>query len=99
MRLLVTSAAGFNGNGFGALLRFDLDGNPLGVFSDDGRIADPRGLCVDRAKGLLYLNSGADRKACSISTAAPTEYSLSDRMAGSCETQARSKGLTPVGGI
>src|ERR1700740_1311185 len=61
MPLLVTSAAGANGNGYGALLAFDLDGSPLGAFSNDGRIADPRGLTVDRKEGLLFLNSGADR--------------------------------------
>jgi hypothetical protein len=61
MPLLVTSAAGANGNGYNALLAFDLDGAPLGAFSDDSRIADPRGLAVDRKEGLLLLNSGADR--------------------------------------
>ena len=61
MPLLVTSAAGANGNGYGALLAFDLDGGPLRTFSDDSRIADPRGVAVDREKGLLFLNSGADR--------------------------------------
>ena len=47
MPLLVTSAAGANGNGYGGLLAFDLDGSPLGAFSDDSRIAHPRGLAVD----------------------------------------------------
>ena len=47
MPLLVTSAAGNNGNGFGKLLAFDLGGRPLGAFSDDTRIADPRGLAVN----------------------------------------------------
>jgi DNA-binding beta-propeller fold protein YncE len=61
MRILVTSAAGANGSGYGALLGFDNSGKPLGVFSDDPRIADPRGLAVDRDSGLLFLNSGADR--------------------------------------
>jgi hypothetical protein len=50
MPLLVTSAAGANGDGYGALLAFDLDGRPLGTFSDDSCIADPRGLAVDRAR-------------------------------------------------
>jgi hypothetical protein len=54
MLLLVTSAAGANGNGYGALLAFDLDGKPLGTFSDDSRIADPRGLAVDREEELLF---------------------------------------------
>jgi hypothetical protein len=61
MPLLVTSAAGANGNGYGGLLAFDSDGTPLGAFSTDSRIADPRGLAVDREAGLLLLNSGTDR--------------------------------------
>lgn len=61
MRLLVTSAAGTNGHGYGKLLTFDLSGRPLGPFSDDSRVADPRGLAVNWDKGLLYLNSGANR--------------------------------------
>jgi len=61
IRLLVTSAAGRNGDGYGALLSFDLRGNPSGRFSDDRRIVDPRGLRVNRAGTLLYLNSGDDR--------------------------------------
>jgi DNA-binding beta-propeller fold protein YncE len=61
MPLLVTSAAGANGDGYGALLAFDSDGKPLGAFSDDNRIVDPRGLAVDRSEALLFLNSGADR--------------------------------------
>jgi hypothetical protein len=61
MPLLVTSAEGNNGDGFGALLAFDLGGRPLGTFSDDTRIADPRGLAVNRGEGLLFLNSGTNR--------------------------------------
>ncbi len=61
MALLVTSAAGTNGDGYGALLAFDGDGKSLGAFSDDSRIADPRGLAVDPSEGLLFLNSGSDR--------------------------------------
>jgi hypothetical protein len=61
MPLLVTSAAGTNGDGHGALLAFDSDGKPLGAFSDDSRIVDPRGLSVYRTEGLLFLNSGSDR--------------------------------------
>jgi len=61
MPLLATSAAGANGDGLGALLAFDDEGRFLGKFSDDGRIADPRGLSVDRRHGLLFLNSGGDR--------------------------------------
>jgi hypothetical protein len=61
MPLLVTSASGANGNGFGALLAFELDGSLRGTFIDDDRIADPRGLAVDPKENLLFLNSGADR--------------------------------------
>jgi outer membrane protein assembly factor BamB len=61
MVLLVTSAAGANGDGYGKLLAFNHDGKLLGAFSDDYRIADPRGLAVDRGEGLLFLNSGANR--------------------------------------
>jgi hypothetical protein len=61
MPLLVTSASGANGNGFGALLAFELDGTFRGRFIDDDRIADPRGLAVDPMENLLFLNSGADR--------------------------------------
>src|SRR5579862_5389685 len=61
MPLLVTSASGANGNGFGALLAFELDGRLRGTFIDDDRIVDPRGLAVDPKENLLFLNSGADR--------------------------------------
>jgi len=61
MPLLVTSASGVNGDGYGALLAFDRNGAPLGVFCNDKRIADPRGLVVHQHEGLLYLNSGQDR--------------------------------------
>ena len=61
MPLLVTSASGTNGDGYGTLLTFDQEGKPPGAFSDDPRIADPRGLAVDGTEGLLYLNSGANR--------------------------------------
>src|ERR1700692_2544383 len=61
MPLLVTSAAETNGDGYSALLAFDSDGKLVGAFSDDSRIVDPRGLSVDRSKGLLFLNSGSDR--------------------------------------
>ena len=61
MPLLVTSAAGVNGDGYGALLAFDRNGRPLGAFSNDARISDPRGLAVDQRKELLFLNSGSDR--------------------------------------
>jgi DNA-binding beta-propeller fold protein YncE len=61
MPLLVTSTSGTNGDGYGALLAFDGDGKPVGAFSNDSRIVDPRGLSVDRSAGLLFLNSGSDR--------------------------------------
>src|SRR5580704_1922701 len=61
MPLLVTSASGTNGDGYGSLLAFDGDGKSLGAFSDDSRIVDPRGLVVDPTEGLLFLNSGSDR--------------------------------------
>lgn len=61
MPLLVTSASGANGDGFGALLAFESDGTPHGTFVDDNRITDPRGLAVDTKENLLFLNSGANR--------------------------------------
>jgi sugar lactone lactonase YvrE len=61
MPLVVTSASGVNGDGYGTLLSFDIDGSPRGVFSDDARIMDPRGLTFDAREGLLFVNSGADR--------------------------------------
>jgi hypothetical protein len=60
-RILVTSASGSNGSGFGALLGFDLRGRTLGAFSRDPRISDPRGIRVNPSGSLLYLNSGDDR--------------------------------------
>jgi hypothetical protein len=61
MPFLVTSASGANGDGFGALLTFELDGTLRGTFVDDDRIVDPRGLAVSPNENLLFLNSGADR--------------------------------------
>jgi DNA-binding beta-propeller fold protein YncE len=61
MPLVVTSATGTNGDGYGALLAFDDDGKPLGPFTRDSRIADPRGLAVNRKDGLLFINSATDR--------------------------------------
>jgi hypothetical protein len=59
MVLLVTSASGENGEGYGKLLAFDKGGQALGAFSNDDRIVDPRGV---GAKGaLLFLNSGSNR--------------------------------------
>ena len=59
MVLLVTSASGANGAGYGKLLAFGEGGELLGSFSEDARIVDPRGLGVDRA--MLFLNSGSNR--------------------------------------
>ena len=61
MTLLLTSAAGANGAGYGKVLAFAADGKSIGVFSNDPRIVDPRGLGVDQVDGLLYVNSGSDR--------------------------------------
>jgi DNA-binding beta-propeller fold protein YncE len=61
MFLLVTSAAGANGDGYGKPLVFDANGEALGAFSDDSRVFDPRGLGIDRDNGLVFLNSGVDR--------------------------------------
>jgi DNA-binding beta-propeller fold protein YncE len=61
MPILVTSAAGLNGDGYGALLAFDLDGQRLGTFGEDVRIADPRGLAVHPDDRLLFLNSGTNQ--------------------------------------
>jgi hypothetical protein len=59
MHLLVTSASGINGAGYGKLLAFDGSGQLLGPFTEDTRVSDPRGLGTQG--GLLFLNSGADR--------------------------------------
>ena len=61
MRVLVSSAKGANGDGYGTVLAFDLEGNELGPFSDDRRITDPRGLCANPTRDLVYVNSGDDR--------------------------------------
>src|SRR5260221_6799243 len=61
MTLLVTSATGANGAGYGKILAFADDGKPIGVFGDDSRIADPRGLGIDRVDRLLFVNSGSNR--------------------------------------
>ena len=87
MPLLVTSASGASGNGFGALLAFELDGSLRGTFIDDDRIADPRGLAVDPKENLLFLNSGAER------VLAISSQGLIVRDTG------RIEGLNPGGGI
>ena len=60
-QILVTSASGANGDGYGALLGFSADGVLTGAFSDDGRITDPRGLSLSPAGDLVYVTSGDDR--------------------------------------
>ena len=59
--LLVTSANGANGDGYGAILGFSADGSLIGPFSQDRRITDPRGLSHDPTSELVYVNSGDDR--------------------------------------
>jgi hypothetical protein len=61
MRILVTSASGANGNGYGAILGFGPEGEFTGPFSSDPRITDPRGLSLDPSGALVYLNSADDR--------------------------------------
>jgi DNA-binding beta-propeller fold protein YncE len=61
MRILVTSASGANGNGYGAILGFGPEAEFTGPFSSDPRITDPRGLALDPSGGLVYLNSADDR--------------------------------------
>jgi hypothetical protein len=60
-RLLVTSASGSNGHGYGAVLAFTPDGDLIAPFSDDDRITDPRGLNIHPTNGMVYLSSGPDR--------------------------------------
>jgi DNA-binding beta-propeller fold protein YncE len=60
-RIVVTSASGANGDGYGALLGFSADGQLAGPFSDDRRITDPRGLSLSPAGDLVYVTSGDDR--------------------------------------
>src|SRR5260370_6888370 len=61
MTLLVTSATGVNGAGYGKVRAFADDGKPIGAFGDDPRIADPRGLGIDPVDRLLFVNSGSNR--------------------------------------
>jgi hypothetical protein len=60
-RILVTSASGANGDGYGAILSFTADGVMTGPFSRDRRISDPRGLSLGPSGELVYVNSGDDR--------------------------------------
>jgi DNA-binding beta-propeller fold protein YncE len=61
MTILVTSAAGANGAGYGKILAFADDGEPIGVFGDDPHIVDPRGLGIDPVEKTLFVNSGSNR--------------------------------------
>lgn len=60
-QVLVTSANGANGDGYGAILGFSADGSLVGPFSQDRRIVDPRGFSTDQSGELVYANSGDDR--------------------------------------
>src|SRR5580700_12335747 len=60
-RILISSASGANGDGYGAVLRFAADGALAGPFSQDRRITDPRGLSLGPSSELVYLNSGDNR--------------------------------------
>jgi hypothetical protein len=59
--LIVTSASGANGGGYGSVLSFSTEGELIGAFSEDDRITDPRGLSIHPTSGLVYLNGGPDR--------------------------------------
>ncbi len=61
MRILVSSASGSNGNGFGRVIEFDEHGRVLGWFGRDARIHDPRGLYFDAERQCVFVNSGSDR--------------------------------------
>ena len=50
MHILVTSADGADGNGYGAILGFGPEGEFTGPFGSDPRIADPR--LEDLGRGL-----------------------------------------------
>jgi hypothetical protein len=57
---LVTSAGAANGGGRNAVLGFDAAGQLAGRFTEDPRVVDPRGMTLDPAGALIYLNT-ADR--------------------------------------
>jgi DNA-binding beta-propeller fold protein YncE len=61
MRVLVSSARGASGDGYGTILAADPPGDAWRTFSEDGRITDPRGLCVTPGGDLLYANTGDGR--------------------------------------
>jgi hypothetical protein len=49
-QILVTSASGANGDGYGAILSFTANGVLTGRFSEDLRITDPPGLNLDPSR-------------------------------------------------
>jgi hypothetical protein len=75
-----------DGGGYGAILSFDAEGEPIGPFSSDPRIVDPRGLSLDPSGALIYLNSGDDR------------VLALDRLGGVVRDSGRISGLDPGGG-
>lgn len=86
-RILVTSAGSANGGGYDALLGFGAGGELTGAFSSDSRIVDPRGLSLDPAGALIYLNSGDDRVV------------ALDRSGHVVRDSGRIAGLDPGGGV
>jgi len=73
MPLLVTSASSTNGDGFGALLAFELDGRFRGTFTEDDRIADRiEGLNPGGGNfgqdGRYYVGSRSARTIVTLST-------------------------------
>lgn len=60
-RIVVTSASGANGDGYGTLLCFSADGERAGSFSQDRWITDPRGLSLSPAVDLVCVSSGDER--------------------------------------
>jgi DNA-binding beta-propeller fold protein YncE len=60
-RILVTSASGANGDGYGTVLSFSAGGELAGPFSDDPRVTDPRGMSLSPGGDLVYVTSGDDR--------------------------------------
>ena len=68
------------------ILSFDAEGEPMGPFSSDPRIVDPRGLSLDPSGALIYLNSGDDR------------VLALDRLGDVVRDSGRISGLDPGGG-
>ena len=60
-RLIVTSASGSNGDGYGTVLAFTPEGELMGRFSDDDRISDPRGVRRDQSALGAASNAHAGR--------------------------------------